>query len=328
MGRSYNEMAEFSARVAHELRTPLTLLRMRMESAAPELPPDFSEEVQEEIRRLSQLVERSLLAAKAEGGKLEAQTVPVDLAGLLEDLHEGYALLASERSLTLDWRTLPSLVVASDPELLRQILHNLIGNAIRHGREKVRVTCHPLTNRGPDRFSNRKFHRHRQLRANRHGHGIASGEVPCQRARENPVSDPSNNPRLFGAAGFASRHTESTKTMSKQTPDLGKPHSIADHEGIVAIQPKADGERVEIAFDPSRLSEQDIRHIALEHILPERGGLQRCALRLDGQACEAAAAKLERRIEKVPGVRRATATYMGACLPHVRLRAGHRSRRP
>ncbi len=102
--------------------------------------------------------------------------------------------------------------------------------------------------------------------------------------------------------------------MSKRTPDLGKPHSIADHEGIVAIQAKADGERVEIAFDPSRLSEQDIRHIALEHILPERGGLQRCALRLDGQACEAAAAKLERRIEKVPGVRRATATYIGRVL--------------
>ncbi|MGA7901598.1 MAG: heavy metal translocating P-type ATPase [Terrimicrobiaceae bacterium] len=102
--------------------------------------------------------------------------------------------------------------------------------------------------------------------------------------------------------------------MSKQTPQLGKPHSIADHEGIVAIQAKADGERVEIAFDPSRLSEQDIRHIALEHILPERGGLQRCALRLDGQACEAAAAKLERRIEKVPGVRRATATYIGRVL--------------
>ncbi|MGB7839421.1 MAG: HAMP domain-containing sensor histidine kinase [Terrimicrobiaceae bacterium] len=141
VGRSYNEMAEFSARVAHELRTPLTLLRMRTESAAPELPPDFSEEVQEEIRRLSQLVERSLLAAKAEGGKLDAQTVPVDLAGLLEDLHEGYALLASERSITLDWRTLPGLVVASDTELLRQILHNLIGNAIRHGREKVRVSA-------------------------------------------------------------------------------------------------------------------------------------------------------------------------------------------
>jgi signal transduction histidine kinase len=139
VGHSYEEMAEFSARVAHELRTPLTLLRMRVESAAPQLPPDFSEDVQEEIQRLSQLVERSLLTAKAAGGKLEINTGPVELSGLLADLHEGYALLAGESAITLDWRIAPGLVASSDPELLRQILHNLIGNALRHGREKVRV---------------------------------------------------------------------------------------------------------------------------------------------------------------------------------------------
>lgn len=139
VGHSYEEMAEFSARVAHELRTPLTLLRMRVESAAPQLPPDFSEEVQEEIQRLSQLVERSLLAAKAEGGKLDVHRVPIDLSGVLEDLHEGYALLTGEVAIMLDWRVRPGLTVSSDPELLRQILHNLIGNAVRHGRDQVRM---------------------------------------------------------------------------------------------------------------------------------------------------------------------------------------------
>lgn len=102
--------------------------------------------------------------------------------------------------------------------------------------------------------------------------------------------------------------------MSKDPSPSQRPHSIVDHEGIVAIEPKADGERVEIAFDPARLSEADIRRIALEHIAPSAAGLQRFALRLDGQACEAAAAKLEKRIEKVPGVRRATATYIGRVL--------------
>lgn len=99
---------------------------------------------------------------------------------------------------------------------------------------------------------------------------------------------------------------------SNPKPDPAAPHTIADHEGIVAIKPQAGGERVEIAFDPACLSELDIRTIALAHIQPP--GLQRRALRLDGQACEAAAAKLERRIEKVPGVRRATATYVGRVL--------------
>lgn len=71
---------------------------------------------------------------------------------------------------------------------------------------------------------------------------------------------------------------------------------------------------MEISFDPDRLSEADIRSIASEHIQPVATGVQRFALRLDGQACEAAAARLERRVEKVPGVRRATATYVGRVL--------------
>ncbi len=139
LGQSYNEMAEFSARVAHELRTPLTLLRMRIESAASELPADFSEDVQEEIGRLSQLVERSLLAAKAEGGKLETQIRTVDLSVLLDDWHDGYALLAEQKPLILEWRVNRDLQCLTDPDLIRQILHNLLANALRHGTRMVRV---------------------------------------------------------------------------------------------------------------------------------------------------------------------------------------------
>jgi len=102
--------------------------------------------------------------------------------------------------------------------------------------------------------------------------------------------------------------------MSKQESDPNQHHSITDHPGIVGLSPVAGGEKVEIAFDPAKLSEEEIRHIALEHIKPVAVGLQRCVLRLDGQACEAAAAKLEKRIQKVPGVRRATATYVGRVL--------------
>lgn len=94
-------------------------------------------------------------------------------------------------------------------------------------------------------------------------------------------------------------------------------HTIADHEGILGVVPKAEGERVEIAFDPSKISETELREIAAEHLSAEpldAGGVRRWVMRLDGKACEAAAAKLEKRIEKVPGVRRATATYIGRVL--------------
>ena len=101
--------------------------------------------------------------------------------------------------------------------------------------------------------------------------------------------------------------------MSKQTPDLGKPHSIADHEGIVAIQRQRPTESASRSHSiPPGFPKQDIRHIALEHILPERrADCNGAPCRLDGQACEAAAAKLERRIEKVPGVRRVPPLHPG-----------------
>ncbi|QTN32478.1 HAMP domain-containing histidine kinase [Akkermansiaceae bacterium] len=141
VGKSYSEMAEFSSRVAHELRLPLTLLRLRLEALAPELPPEVSEDLQEEIGHLSQLVERSLLMSKAEGGTLEHEIQPVDLSALLEDLHDGYSILAAEAGLTLLWQPDPGLTVNSDPALLRQILHNLLGNAIRHGKGGIRLAA-------------------------------------------------------------------------------------------------------------------------------------------------------------------------------------------
>jgi signal transduction histidine kinase len=144
VSRSYNEMAEFSANVAHELRTPLTLLRMRVESSAPLLPEEVSEEMQEEIRRLSQMVERSLLAAKADGGRLDLRIRDIDLRQLLEDLREDYARLAEEKRIPLEWRLQPTLTAGSDQDVLRQILHNLLGNAIRHGSDQARITARCL----------------------------------------------------------------------------------------------------------------------------------------------------------------------------------------
>ena len=132
-------MEEFSAKVAHELRTPLTIFRMKIEAASSHLPVDLSEDFQEEITRLTRLVENLLLIAKAESGKLEPQVQTIDMTDLLSDLREGYELLASEVNIRIAWVTAPGLYCESDPMLLRQILHNLLGNATRHGCRQMKV---------------------------------------------------------------------------------------------------------------------------------------------------------------------------------------------
>ncbi len=139
VGNAYQNLDEFSSKVSHEIRTPLTLLRMKIERSAAELPPVLSEELQEELARLSRLVEHSLLAAKAESGQVKPELARVDFTGLLEDIREGYALLAEERGLDFQWRVENGLVAVTDAGLLRQILHNLLGNALRYARSKVRV---------------------------------------------------------------------------------------------------------------------------------------------------------------------------------------------
>lgn len=139
VGNAYDEMAEYSSRVAHELRTPLTLLRMRIEQAAEEIPPELSEQLQDELSRLSKFVERSLLAARAESGCLEFKRADVDLSAVLDELKEPYEILAAEANIALEWDAPPGLRVVSDGDLLRQILHNLLGNACRYAASTARL---------------------------------------------------------------------------------------------------------------------------------------------------------------------------------------------
>jgi signal transduction histidine kinase len=139
VGNAYNEMAEYSSRVAHEIRTPLTLLRMRIEQSAAEIPPELSEQLQHELSRLSTFVEGSLLAAQAEAGRLEAQRTLVDLSAILEELREPYEILAAQAGIDLKWIVSPSLKIDTDPDLLRQMLHNLLGNTCRYGSSAARL---------------------------------------------------------------------------------------------------------------------------------------------------------------------------------------------
>jgi signal transduction histidine kinase len=140
-GIAYQEMAEFSARVAHELRTPLMLLRLRLEHAPPGTPPAFQEEMQDEIARLSRFVERSLLAAKAEQGGLVPVASSLSLSDLVRDVADAYQLLAAERSLAMTLEIAENIRIDADSDLLRQALHGLLENAVRYAKSRILVSC-------------------------------------------------------------------------------------------------------------------------------------------------------------------------------------------
>ena len=104
--------------------------------------------------------------------------------------------------------------------------------------------------------------------------------------------------------------TEPIPNATPPTPD----HELTDHAGIVRVKPDPIHGRVDIEFDPQRLNEHELMEIVTEHVGQVTTALRKAIYRLESSACEACAQKLETKIKKIPGVRRASATYLGKVL--------------
>lgn len=143
---SFTELEQYAARVAHELRTPLTIMSLKVEQAEPVLGLELADEMQGELRRLSHVVDQSLLIAKAGQGRLGWQAERFDLSTVVAEIVRDFHLLADGdgRELRLDAE--PSCWVQADVKYLRQVLHGLLTNALIHGRDTIRVR---LCKRGP-----------------------------------------------------------------------------------------------------------------------------------------------------------------------------------
>jgi Cd2+/Zn2+-exporting ATPase len=95
----------------------------------------------------------------------------------------------------------------------------------------------------------------------------------------------------------------------------GKPnHGLTDHEGILRVENHPGHAVVDVEFDPSKLSDGEVRELLKEHISQVESAIRKHTYRLEGNACEACAQKLEKKVARIPGVRRATATYLGRVL--------------
>jgi signal transduction histidine kinase len=131
----------FVADASHELRTPLTVIRGQLELLAAQSDPSEREVrrveglVQDEIARITRLVDDLLLLAKAEQTEfLRVETI--DLPEYVSGLWDGMSLLATRR---FEMGEVPAGALRADPDRVAQALRNLISNAIDHsaGEEGV-----------------------------------------------------------------------------------------------------------------------------------------------------------------------------------------------
>jgi two-component system OmpR family sensor kinase len=135
--QSFEHVSRFSADVAHELRTPLTILRGELEAMAQEnrLSATLREAIGstlEEISRMTSIVENLLSISRLDAGKDALQFGPVDLGKLAVSTAEQMRLLADEKMISLEYHVGPVVMVCGDEGRLRQVVVNLLSNAIAH----------------------------------------------------------------------------------------------------------------------------------------------------------------------------------------------------
>jgi signal transduction histidine kinase len=140
---AFTDMSEYAAKVAHELRTPLAILRLKVEQGGDRIPPELAEQLQTELHQLTHVIDQSLLIAKADQGRLKLQVCVFDLAQLVTDVAEDFALLAQDNDRLVRLRPMRPSPVESDPKHARQILHNLFTNALKHGQGDIHVRLTP-----------------------------------------------------------------------------------------------------------------------------------------------------------------------------------------
>ncbi len=135
------------ADISHELRTPLTVLQGNLEGLLDGIyQADESrlESLLEETRMMSRLIDDLRTLADAESGTLRLQREPTDLSELAREVIASFQGQAQANGIALSVDAAPDLpVVEVDPARIRQVLTNLVANALRYTSAggSIRVQC-------------------------------------------------------------------------------------------------------------------------------------------------------------------------------------------
>jgi heavy metal sensor kinase len=139
------QIIRFTADASHELRSPLAAMRAAVEIALGQSrePREYREvlySLGEQCERLTALVNSLLLLARADAGEVEVVRKPVDLASLAGEVAELYGPLADEHAVELRWECRRPIPVLGDAARLRQLLTNLVDNAVKFSEPGGSVT--------------------------------------------------------------------------------------------------------------------------------------------------------------------------------------------
>lgn len=185
MGMAFNEMLErlqslfrvqqrLVADVSHELRTPLTVVRGNAELMYAMGCADIEsiQAIVKESERMTRMVSNLLLLSQADSGQLPMKVKPLDLGSILEDIERSANIMSAGRH-EIRINVCGDLIVRGDEDRMKQVLLNLVDNAIKHTPADGRITISADCLMGPD-----KNHQQIKLSVSDTGPGIPAPDLP------------------------------------------------------------------------------------------------------------------------------------------------------
>lgn len=143
--QSFTRIREFTLHASHELKTPLTILCGEAESEWHDesLSPGERERAGsrlEELRRLARIVDGLSLLAKADSGLISLSLAQVHLEELVRDSFADTQVLAQASGLRVELAACEETVVQGDAHRLRQLLLNLVDNAVKYNQKNGSIS--------------------------------------------------------------------------------------------------------------------------------------------------------------------------------------------
>jgi signal transduction histidine kinase len=138
--------SDFIATISHELRTPMTSIKGAMEYLSARIPQtgkdtaeimEFLDVIKKNADRLIRLVNDTLDLERIESGIIALHFNRVDIISLIKEVIISFQAITGKRNITFKIQADPEVIVDVDEDMIRQVLINLVSNAIKYSPDNA-----------------------------------------------------------------------------------------------------------------------------------------------------------------------------------------------